>query len=191
MAEVENVPACWSCLALIESGDTVCPLCGADQTKKEQNLNQNSAPKTLPEILREWAMVLLVLAAGIAGMVLILMYNFSARRLTPAEQNAEIAANSLRNVREALSYAALSGNAYPIRLDSLGARVAQPLEHALTAGYRLQYSHRVLPGGGDGFVIQAIPEKADHLNLYIDETGIVRATAESHAASAQDAPWWR
>ncbi|MGB7848004.1 MAG: hypothetical protein WBL63_20500 [Candidatus Acidiferrum sp.] len=188
---MKEMSACWSCSVLIEHGAPVCPLCAADQTNKPQDIDKESATRTLPAVFRELGLVMLVLAAGIAGIALILMHNLSAGSPNPTEQSAEVAANSLRDIREALSSAALSENAYPLRLESLGVRVAQPSEDALVAGYHLRYTQRTLPGGAAGFVIQAIPEKPDRLNLYIDESGIVRATSENRPASVQDAAWWQ
>jgi hypothetical protein len=99
---------------------------------------------------------------------------------------------SLRELREALSaYVITKRETYPATLDPLGERASLPLQAAMTAGYRLEYSPKASPSeaGSRGFVILARAEKSGFLNLPIDESGVVRATGDNRPATAQDSPY--
>jgi hypothetical protein len=165
----------------------VCPLCGADQTRPVEITN-SPQPRTLTSFLHGWGAVIAIILVGVGGMAGIFWLNLGEPSTSPALQAAGTAAKSLRDVREALSSYALSEDAYPATLESLGDRASLPMQAALSAGYKLQYSPQPSQGVYRGFVILARPEKSDYVNLYIDESGVIRATPENHPATVQDPP---
>ena len=137
-------------------------------------------------------MVMVVIVVFLGGMAGILWHYYGGLRTTPDSQAAEVGAKSLRSVREELSaYSLRAKDAYPATLDPLGERARQPVEVASSAGYKLSYSPQPSVGDGvsRGFVLLARPEKSGYLNLYIDESGVVRATQESRPATVQDPPF--
>lgn len=186
------MPSCWSCTVIIEPGAKVCPFCGADQSQPVKFVDPNTPqPRTAKSLLHDWAIVIVavVVVAGVSAGIF--WHNFGGQSISPSLEAAGVAAKSLRDVREALSTYALSAkDSYPPSLNSLGDRAGLPMQAALGAGYRLEYSPK--PSSGDGaprgFVILARPEKSDYPNLFIDESGVVRATQEGHLATANDPP---
>ncbi len=185
--------SCWSCLVILEKGATVCPLCGADQTRPVKLVDPNlPQPLTRASFFRAWGTVIavIVIAAGLeAG---IYWYNFGGRSVSLASQAAEVAAKSLRELRESLSaYAVSTKDAYPTALIALSDRTSAPLMAARTAGYRLEYSPKLSSSESvpRGFVILARPEKSNYPSLFIDESGVVRVTEEPRSATVQDPPF--
>ena len=184
---------CWSCLVVIENGDQLCPLCGADQARPVEFINPNvPQPQELKAVVHHWAIVIVVIVVFVGGMAAILWYYFGSLRTSPDSQAAEVAAQSLQSVREELSaYSLLSKDSYPETLDPLGALARRPSEVAMGAGYKLFYSPEQSASDGlvRSFVLLARPEKTGYPNLYIDESGVVRATRENRPATAQDPPF--
>lgn len=167
----------------------MCPICGADQAHPIQIADPNSPqPLTLPSFIQEWSILILLLVADVGGMAGILWHNFGRFGTSPAMGAAEVGAKSLRDVREALSDYALSASAYPPTLDSLGGRMTLPLQTLRNSGYKLEYTPKASGGAYRGFTILARPERSDYLNLYVDESGVVRATPENRAAAERDPP---
>jgi hypothetical protein len=171
----------------------VCPLCGADQTRPVQVVDPNLQPPiTAARLFHEWKIVIVVIVVFLGSLGGILWHNFGERGVSPASQAAGVAAKSLREIREALSaYAISTKDTYPEALNSLGDRASLPLQTALTAGYRIEYSPKSSSSESvfRGFVILARPEKSGFLNLRIDESGVVRATEENRPATLQDLPF--
>lgn len=186
----QDMPSCWSCLVILEQGVTVCPLCGADQTRPVAIVDPNlPAPVTVKSLLQEWKAVIGVIFVFAITMGAILWWNFGKPGIAPSLQSAGVTAQSLRQIREALSsYALSTKDTYPSNLNAMGSRVSLPVEAALNAGYRIEYMPK--PSGNEtvfrAFVIIARPERTGFLNLRIDESGVVRATEENRAATAQD-----
>ena len=184
--------SCWSCTVLIEQGAKVCPFCGADQAKPVEFVNPHiPQPQTLRSSLHDWGPAIMVIVAAAGIISGILWHNFVEPSISPASQAAGIAAQSLQDLRAALSAYALSANdSYPAALISLGDRMNLPMQAALSAGYRLEYTPKSTSGASAarGFVILARPEKSDYPHLCIDESGVVRATQENRQATVQDPP---
>ena len=181
--------SCWSCLVILEQGTPICPTCGADQTRPVPYTNPD-LPQ--PRTLRDSVIAISIIVLGVGVMAGILWHNLGTQSVSPSVEAAGIAAKSLRGVREALSeYALTAKDAYPNSLEALGTRGSQIIQAAQSAGYDLQYSAG-RPSSDSGvhtYVILAEPKRSDYLHLYIDESGIVRVTRESHAATAQDPPF--
>lgn len=185
--------SCWSCLVILEPGVTVCPLCGADQSRPVAIVNPDAPqPVTAKSFLQHWGMVIVTVVVFAGTMTGILWHNLAGPSISPSTQAAEVAAKSLRDLREALStYVISTKDSYPSNLNPLGDRVGSPMQSALSAGYRLEYTQKppATEGAPRGFVILARPEKIDCPSLYIDESGVVRASQENHSASAKDPPF--
>ena len=171
----------------------MCPFCGADQTRPVSMVDADLRPPiTAARMILEYkyiCIVIVILAVSVAG---ILWRNFREPDISPASQAAGVAAKSLTELREALTaYALAARGTYPTTLKSLGDRANLPMEAAVSAGYRLEYSPTSSPGESvfRGFVILARPEKSDFLNLRVDESGLVRATKKNRPATEQDPPF--
>jgi hypothetical protein len=186
------MPSCWSCTVLIEQGSTVCPFCGADQTRPVKIVDPHAPqPYTRASFLHDWGAVIIVIVVALCSVSGIYWRNFGVPSVSQAAKAATAAAKSLRDLREILSVYALSAkDTYPATLNSLGNRVSLPVQAAQSTGYVLEYSPK--PSTSDaaprGFVILARPEKGNYLNLCIDESGVVRATHEDRPATLRDAP---
>ena len=184
--------ACWSCTVIVEPGVKICPFCGADQTKPVAFVNPYiPPPRTLKSSFQDWARPLIVIVVALCILAGIYWHNFGHPLVSPASRATAVTAKSLREIREVLSaYSLAAKDSYPAALNSLGDRVNLPTQSALGAGYRLEYIPNAPSGGGAprGFVILARPEKNTYPNLYIDESGVVRATPENRPATAKDSP---
>ena len=187
-----NMSSCWSCLVILEQGATVCPLCGADQTRPVPVVDPHlQPPVTATRVFQEWKIVIAIVLVFALSMGGILWRSFGEAGIAPALQSAGVAAKSLRELREALSVYALSTkDTYPPNLNTVSSRVSSPLQAAVTAGYRIEYNPKSSSSETvfRGFVILARPERSGFLNLRIDESGVVRATEENRPATAQDPP---
>ena len=180
--------SCWSCLAVIEKGAKVCPLCGADQTPPPPLSPSEIAilSDSRPTILR-WTLPAVVIVCAV-GMVI-----WYATRTNEGDAPAtgEAAATSaMVNVRVALSQYAIShGDQYPSTLEPLGAQAAVPVQDAQIGGYALEY--KALPSGDGkirGFTLLAQSKNASGRSFYIDQSGVLRATLENRPARVDDPP---
>lgn len=184
-----EMSSCWSCLVILEQGAQVCPICGADQTRPVPYTNPD-LPQ--PHTLRDWGVAISIIVVAIGIMAGIFWQNFGTQSVSPDVEAATTAVRSLRNLREALSSYALSAkDTYPASLEALGDRASPPIQAAQSAGYDLQYNagRPSSDGAVHSFVILAQPKNGDYPRLYIDDSGIVRATREHHAATAEDPPF--
>jgi hypothetical protein len=175
--------ACWSCLAINEQGTQICSLCGADQT------HPVPIAATTPRGARaqDWWSVMLVILAGIGCLSGILWHNLGAPTPDAHSAMAEVIAQSLRGVRDELSNYMLSHATYPISLESMNDQVDNLLKSAERADYKIFYVPNPASHNGPlGFEIIARPNRSDYINLYVDESGIVRTTRENRPATKQD-----
>jgi hypothetical protein len=185
--------SCWSCWVILEHGVTVCPTCGADQTRPVHFVDPHLHPVAQTHVVQKWKIVIAVIVVYVGSFGGILWHNFGDVRISPASQAARVTAKSLRELREALStYALSTKDRYPAALNAVGDRASLPLQAALIAGYRLEYIPKLSSGEAAprGFVILARPEKNGYLSLRIDESGVVRATEENRPATVWDPPYW-
>lgn len=187
-----RMSSCWSCWVILEHGVTVCPTCGADQTRPVHFVDPNLQPVVAQmRVVQKWKIVIAIIVVFIGSLGGILWHYFGEVRISPASQAARVTAKSLRELREALSTYALSmKDTYPAALNAVGDRASLPLQAALIAGYRLEYIPKLSSGEAAfrGFVILARPETTGFLNLCIDESGVVRATDENRPATVWDPP---
>jgi len=185
--------SCWSCLVVLEQGAQICPICGADQAHPViLPTSDPREPLTLKSSVHDSRIVMGVIVTGIAIVAGIYWSAFGARRISPDMQAAQVAAKSLRSIREELSAYALSAkDTYPSSLERLMDRTSLPIQAATSAGYELQYDPKLPANEGAfrGYVIVARPQKSAYPNLYIDETGVVRVNAGNQTATRLDLPF--
>lgn len=173
---------CPECESVINQGSEVCPFCGAEIGTPG---GAEGAAGGRKKSLKKTAIALAVL---LGALLLIVWFALPLRQAGQSSLAESQAKASLAQVQHALqSYAAVDGH-YPDSLEDLGGAVRPAAQAAQAAGYDLQYQ----PGtpGADGrihaFVLLARPAKYGYRNFFVDETGVIRFTRESRAATAQD-----
>src|SRR5713226_6181110 len=179
---------CRECERVINQGSEICPYCGADLTVPAVAEDQPPEKRSLGKILLRWGLLLGMITAALWSFLWFILPSRSGDPVLRAETRA---GESLGEIRVALgAYAAAQGGAYPASLEALGDRARLPAQKAQSEGYQVQYTPG--PAGGDGkvhnYVLLARPGNYGYRNLYMDETGVLRATRENRAATAQDAP---
>jgi hypothetical protein len=180
---------CRQCETEINQATELCPHCGADLTEP---LPGAETPKTKPsmgKVLLRWGVLLGVLLAAIWSF---LWFIVPERQGNPTALAEARAAESLREVRGALvDFASAQGGAYPRQLDAGGERVRLAAQLAQSVSYQLQYT----PGQADAdgairsFSLQARAGNYGFRNFYLDDSGTLRATRESRAATSEDPPY--
>lgn len=192
VAPKSRMDTCRECQLFIDPGTKVCPHCGTDLTlPPPEPVPESAEPSGMRAVLREWGIAIIVIAVAAGALGGFLWYELSGPRVAPAERAEGVAAESLRQVREALSVFAMStGGAYPATLEPLGEQARAPVQTALGEGYALVYTPAATESDGKvrSYVLLASPGKSGGRNLYLDESGILRATPESRPANAQDPP---
>jgi len=187
------MPSCWSCTVIVERDQAICPFCGADQANPVAHVNPDLPQRLRPaELIREWAVVLVVVIGGIGSLGGMVWQSFGPVRASPETRSEVEAAKSLREIRGALStYALSTQDAYPATLNALGERANLPIQAASSAGYRIEYvpQSSAKDVAAHGYLLLARPEKSGYRNLCVDESGNVHATEESRAARMQDPPF--
>jgi hypothetical protein len=180
---------CRECERVINQATEICPYCGADLTTVAgPEAEEPPKKRSLTSVLLIWT----VLASSIA----VCLWTFVHYVLPGPKGSAALraenqAVESLLELRAALNaYAGAQRGSYPASLEALGDRARAPAQKALSEGYQLQYTPG--PAGPDGaahsYVLLARPGNYGYRAFYTDETGILRATRESRAATAQDPP---
>ena len=180
---------CRECEREINQATEICPYCGADLSAPPESAEGESRkPRTAFQIVMRWTVVIAAVAAALWGF---LWYSLPARQGDPALAAESQAGASLAQLRASLGeYAGTQNGAYPISLEPLGDAARMPSQSAQSVGYQLEY----IPGpvGGDGLVhtytLLARAGNYGYRNFYTDETGVLRATRENRAATAQDPP---
>jgi len=186
---------CWSCLVMLALGTQICPICGADQKTPACVGASDPCQPELDAVrtsVRHWGPMGVVTFAGFTALCCIFWYNLKPPNVTPDLIAAQVAAQSLRQVRECLSTYSLSAkDTYPPSLDALGSTPNLSIQTAAKAGYDVVYTPESAPSGGPirTFAIVARPKETEYLKLYIDDSGVVRATSENRMATAQDSPF--
>ncbi len=180
---------CRECERELNQATEVCPYCGAELTAEEKHAE--SAPKK-----KKWAATIIRYAILLGAIWGFMWYVLPERRGSEAAAQAEDRA--IRAMRDAgaslAAYSDAQGGNFPPSLEALpgesGERMRRAAQSALTEGYELEYTLRPADANGTHrqFTLLARPRNWGFRNFYLDETGILRATRENRAASAQDAP---
>jgi hypothetical protein len=167
-------------------------MCGVNQAHPIETDNRGSSRShAFRSFVRSNVLELVTTVVVLALIAGIFEHNFAPIRIEPAMQAGQTAGAALLDLRGELSIYALSKDTYPERLESLGDRRNPFTDTILNAGYTLEY--RPQPPSKDahfrGFTILACRRESDYVNLYIDQSGIVRYTREPRPASVNDAPF--
>ena len=176
---------CRECENEINQATELCPHCGADLTEPFPGAESPKAKPSLGKILLRWGVLL-------AAIWSFLWFIVPERQGDPTAQAEARAAESLRGIRAALiDFAAAQGGAYPQRFESVGERVRLAAQLAQSVNYQVQYTPGPVDSGGTirTFALQARAGNYGFRNFYLDDTGILRATKESRAATSADPPY--
>jgi hypothetical protein len=180
---------CRECESDINQATEICPHCGADLTSIPDGAQAPAVKPSLQKILLRWGVLLGVLLAAIWSF---LWFVVPERQGNPTAAAEDRAIQSLRDVRAALSeYASAEGGAFPRQFDALGDRARSAAQLSQSANYQLQYTPG--PVEPDGRIrTYTLQDKAGNYgfrSFFTDESGLVRATRENRAATAQDPPY--
>jgi len=180
---------CRECENEINQATELCPHCGADLTETNPGAEPAGPKPGIGKILLRWGVLLGVLLAAIWSF---LWFVVPERQGNPTAQAEARAAESLREVRAALvDFASAQGGAYPHQFEVVGERVRLAAQLAQSVNYQLQYTPG--PVDADGtirtFSLQARAGNYGFRNFFLDDTGILRATKESRAATSEDPPY--
>jgi hypothetical protein len=180
---------CRECENEINQATELCPHCGADLTAPIPGGEPGKAKPGLGKTLLRWGVLLGVLLAAIWSF---LWFVVPERQGDPTAQAEARAAESLREIRAALvDYASAQGGAYPQQLDAVGERVHLAAQLAQSVSYQLQYTPGPVEATGTirSYSLQARAGNFGFRNFYLDQTGVLRATREARAATAEDPPY--
>lgn len=175
---------CRKCQQPINSASEVCPYCGAEQNPPVTD----SAPK--PTKKRNWSRVAILFVVAIVGIWGIIWFA-TPMRMGDSRPDAERAAiDSLGTLQKELAAYANGAGTFPQTIETLGEPARDSAREAMTGGYSLRYT----PGQADesgnvrAYGLVALPQNYGYRSFFTDQTGVIRATRENRAATAQDAP---
>lgn len=180
---------CRECENEINQATELCPHCGADLTAPVPGGEAGKAKPGLAKILLRWGVLLGVLLAALWGF---LWFVVPERQGNPTAQAEARAAESLREIRAALvDFASAQGGTYPRQFEAAGERVRLAAQLAQSVNYQVQYAPGPVEADGaiHTFALQARAGNFGFRNFYLDDTGILRATRESRAATSEDPPY--
>jgi len=177
---------CRECENEINQATEICPHCGADLTAPVLGDDALAAKPGLRKILLRWGVLLGVLLAAIWSF---LWFIVPERQGNPTAQAESRAIQSLQEVRASLSdYASAQGGAFPGQFEALGERGHEAAQLAQSVGYQIQYTAG--PVEADGrirtYALQSRAGNYGFRSFYTDDNGVIRATRENRAATAQD-----
>ena len=180
---------CRECENEINQATELCPHCGTDLTVPIPGAGAAKSKPGLGKVLLRWGVLLGVLLAAIWSF---LWFVVPERQGNPTTQAEARAAESLREVRAALvEFSSAQGGAYPQRFEAIGERVRLAAQLAQSVNYQIQYTPGPADAGGAirTFVLQGRAGNYGFRNFYLDDTGVLRATRESRAATSEDPPY--
>jgi hypothetical protein len=183
-AFASHMYTCRECENDINQGTEICPHCGTDLTAAAPGGTPAAKP-SLKKILLRWGILLGVLLAAIWSF---LWFVVPERQGNPTAQAEARAVQSLQEIRTVLAdYGATEGG-YPRQFEALGERVHIAAQLAQSVSYQIQYTAGSVEADGriHSYTVQARAGNYSFRNFFSDETGIIRATRENRAATAQD-----
>lgn len=175
---------CRECEKPVNQATEVCPYCGADLSPAvDETAKPGSAGKRIvvwgTMIAAVWAFLWFILPERSTGV--------AAQAEAAALRTVEEVSSALRTHRE-------TNGSYPSNLDGLTAaaygRVREAARRAQAEGYRMDFAPGPAGEGGNiqTFALVIRPANYGFRSFFVNETGVVRATTESRAASVQDPP---
>jgi hypothetical protein len=175
--------SCRDCEQPINSATEVCPYCGADLTDTSLDFGLEQPRKS------SWKKIVILWGAVLLSIVAIAWFAFPWR-LAGSKPDAETHAIAaiMKIQAELATYDATEGS-FPSSLEPLGAAARDASQEAESGRYTLQYT----PGTPDAnsrimtYTLAARAGNYGYLNLFSDESGVVRGTHENRPATAQDA----
>jgi hypothetical protein len=180
---------CRECETDINQATEICPHCGADLTSLPVGADTPTAKPSLQKILLRWGVLLGVLLAAIWSF---LWFVVPERQGNPTAAAEGRAVQSVLEVRAALSdYASAEGGAFPRQFDVLGDTARAAAQRSQSANYQMQYTPGPVEADGriHTYALQAKAGNYGFRSFYTDESGVLRATRENRAATAQDPPF--
>lgn len=173
---------CRNCEKTTDRATEVCPSCGVDFTAPARIKSATPTKKSSATRITLILAIVLTILWGVAWFIL-------PWRISGSKPDSEAhARDALAAVQRVLTVYGESKGSFPSSLDGLGDGVRAAEQGAQTAHYTLQYT----PGKptADGLIrsytLTARSRETGYLNLYTDESGVFRATAEGRAATVQD-----
>lgn len=180
---------CRECERELNQATEVCPYCGAELTVEAESAGPTPKKK-------KWATRIILYGILLGAIWGFMWYVVPERRGDEASAQAEERAISAMRVagQSLAAYADAQGGNFPPSLEALagesGERMRQGAQAALAEGYQLEYT--LLSADANGmhrqFTLLARPRNWGYRNFFLDETGVLRATRENRAATAQDPP---
>ena len=180
---------CRECENEINQATELCPHCGADLTEPVSGMDAPPPKPGLRKILIRWGVLLGVLLGAIWSF---LWFVVPERQGNPTAQAEARAVESLREVRTALgAYASSQNGGYPRQFEELGAQTRTAAQLAQSVSYEIQYTPGPVEADGSirTYVLLARAGNYGFRSFYTDDSGIIRATRENRAATAQDSPY--
>jgi type II secretory pathway pseudopilin PulG len=172
---------CPECESEINQASELCPYCGADLTPRGAAPGQVEKKSSVVRRLFLWAIVLAMLW-GIAWLAV-------PWRMSDSKSAAEARAReALASLQSALIAYQTSERSFPQTLEPLGDRARQAAQAAQSVHYTLQYSPGMPDSDGrvKSYTLLARAGNFGYLNFYLDESGVLHATAEDRPATVQD-----
>lgn len=180
---------CRECETEVNQGTELCPHCGADLTSLPVGAEASPAKPGLQKILLRWGVLLGILLAAIWSF---LWFVVPARQGNPTVAAEDSAVQALREVRAALSdYASAEDGAFPSQFEALGDRGRAAAQLSQSVNYQLQYTPGQVEADGRirTYTLQDRAGNYGFRSFFTDESGVLRATRENRAATAQDPPY--
>jgi hypothetical protein len=173
---------CRKCQQPINSASEVCPYCGAEQSTPAVDAAPKAAKK---RNATRFAMMFIVAIAGIWG---IIWFATPMRMENPQPVAEQAAMHSVRTLQQELSTYANGAGTFPQALETLGEPAREAAREAMTGGYSLRYTPGQADAGGavHTYGLVALPRNYGYRSYFTDQTGVIRATQENRAATAQD-----
>ncbi|MFZ0635480.1 MAG: hypothetical protein WA755_09270 [Candidatus Acidiferrales bacterium] len=173
---------CRECEQPLNQATEVCPYCGADLTAPP--VEEIVAPKKKRALARSFVIWGILIACVWA----IVLFVLPPRPETAQPEAEKSAVAAIVAVHSALSSYASATGGYPASLEALGEATRSAAQSAQSAGYDIQYAPALVREDAPirSFTLVARPGNYGYRNFFTDESGIIRATRENRAATAQD-----
>jgi len=129
------------------------------------------------------------IAIVVLGIWCIIWFALPLRFENPRPAAEKSAISSLRAVQKDLAAYQNGAGSFPSTLETLGEPAVQAAQQAMSGGYALRYMPGQIDADGNAhsYSLVALPRNYGYRSFYTDQTGVMRATRDNRAATAQDA----